>query len=189
MCIDAWVRSASCGLVAATLIGGAAVASAQRVISVTVADDQGRPVSGLERDHFRIQLGGAGAPVTAFSAPESPISLAVVSAVSLPEVADLVGPNDELIETSSLEEAVQRLAQAKHFRRTIILTEPSSLRLVPDDIRVIQSGVDDLQTLAEELRGDYLLGFAGPARQEGIVVSLQPTFAALHLTVQWKTIL
>ena len=184
MCTDFWT-AATRGFVAAALACSTAVVSAEEIVSVSVTDGHGRPVAGLKLDSFRLQSNGSDLTVSAFSGPESPISLAVVSPESLPEAAGLAQPGDELVQAPSLDEAVRRLANAEHFRRTIILTEPSSLRTVPADIRVVHASRDDLPALAGALRRDYLMSFDAPEGAD-VTVSLRRTFLLPRLEVSWK---
>jgi hypothetical protein len=157
-----------------------------RVLPVAVTDARDRSVSGLLPEHFEVLVDSVPRQIVGFCGLESPIALAVVSDEPLALAGELVGPEDELIQTRSLAEAVERLQAAKHLRRTILLTQPSSLRAVPASIRVLQVAPDDVMGAAARLRDRYLLAVEASDATERIVVALKQPMGFPALRVAWN---
>jgi hypothetical protein len=90
-------------------------------IPVTVTDPLKRLVTGLEEENFVILENGVPRPVTYFSSVDSPMALAILSESPL-SMRDMLKPEDELIQTSSLSDGLRQLVASKNRRKAMIVT-------------------------------------------------------------------
>lgn len=161
---------------AALLIVCASPLSAQvpskRLAHVTVTDPLGRFVTGLERERFEILENGVRRPITGFSDVDSPISLAIISETPLP-VSGFDRPNDELIQTRSVSDALRQLLASKNTRKALVVTNSADTRAIPAGIKVVQANPDNLFKAVIEIRNQYLLQVESTDASAGVEVVLQ----------------
>ena len=140
-------------------------------IPVTVTDPLKRFVTGLEAENFVILENGVPRPVTYFSSVDSPIALAILSESPLP-MRDMLKPEDELIQTSSLSDALRQLIASKNQRKAIIVATAADVDGVPAGIQVVQADPANAFKVAIELRNQYLLRFrsSDPAARVEVIV-------------------
>lgn len=178
---------------AAVLTVGAPVLGAQQAAlnqsgftPVTVTDPLNRFVTGLEKENFVVLENSAPRPVTYFSNVDSPIAFAIVSQSPV-QVRDLLKPDDELIQTTSLTDALSQLVASKNQRKVMIVTTSADVHGVPAGIQVIQSEPAIVSKWVVELRNQYLLRFqvSDPAARVEITLKqprglpvLKPVWAA-----------
>jgi len=156
---------------AATL---SAQAPAKRLLHVTITDPLHRFVTGIDQKNFAVVENGVRRPITDFAGVDSPLTLAIVSETPLAEANSFNRPNDELIQTNSLPEALRQLAASKNSRKTLILTTPPDARAIPPGIQVIQVNPDILQKTVIEAHNQYLLQFETPDTTAPVEVVLEP---------------
>ena len=149
-----------------------AQASSKRLVHVTVTDPLGRFVTGLEQGGFEIVEDGIRRPITEFSDAGSPISLAIVSDSPV-AVGNLILPNDELIQTRSVTDAVRQLSSSKNTRKTLVITTAIDTPANLTGIQVIRASSGELTKTVVELKNQYLLQFDSANATAGVQVVLQ----------------
>jgi hypothetical protein len=122
-----------------------------RLIRVTVTDPLGRSVIGLDQERFQVLGASAACSITDFAGADSPMMLAIVSETQSPDLAAFVRPEDELIQTCSLADAVQGLSASKKPRKVIVTTATSGAEMIPGSIQVVQANRPDLAGTFDEL--------------------------------------
>jgi hypothetical protein len=137
------------------------------LIPVTVTDRYRRVVTGLDKESFVILENGSPRPVTYLSNVDSPIAIAIVSKSPFPS-DDILKPEDDLIQTSSLSDAVRQLIASRKQRKAIVVTAASDLRGIPAGIQVVQADPANIFKAIVELRDQYVLGFR-PSDPAGLV--------------------
>jgi hypothetical protein len=147
-------------------------AQSMRFAHVTVTDQRGRFVTGIGQESFDIVENGTHLRITGFSDVDSPISLAIVSEKQLP--ASVAGPNDVLIQTGSVPEAIRQLSASRNLRKALIVTSGVDATGVPADIQVVRANPDEVLTVMIELRSEYLLQFESANASQGVEVVLKP---------------
>jgi hypothetical protein len=136
----------------------AAQAPSTRRIEVTVTEPSGRFVTGLEREDFEVIENGVRRVITRFAAAQLPISLAVVSKERLPAM-DIPGAAD-LIQTTSLSDALRQLAASPHSRKAIVTTAEAPMATgIPPEIELVTVAPDGVAKAVAELRNQYRLEF------------------------------
>jgi hypothetical protein len=142
-------------------------------IPVAVMDPLNRFVTGLEQENFTVLENGVPRPITNFSGLDSPISIAIVSESPLPAAAKLSGPDDDLIQTTSLSDGLRQLTASKNLRKTIILVTGWDTRSIPGGIQIIQADPGKLLEAVIEVRNQYLLQFqpSVPATRVEVIVN------------------
>jgi hypothetical protein len=131
--------------------------SSKRLAHVTVTDPLGRFVTGIEQERFEIVENGVRRPITDFSDVDSPISLAIVSETPL-AASSLYRPNDELIQTRSIADALRQLSASKNPRKALVVTTTTDTQAIRG-VQVVQANPDNLLKAVVELRNQYLLQF------------------------------
>lgn len=126
-------------------------------IPVIVTDPRDRFVNGLQEENFIILENGFRRPVTYFSDADSPIALAIVSESPLP-MRDAVKPEDEVIQTSSMSDALRQLITSKNPRKVMIVTTTDEIPRIPG-MQILQIDPADVFRVVIELRNQYLLRF------------------------------
>ena len=166
-------------------MAGALHLQAQQV-SVTVTDPLHRFVTGLTLENFEVFEDGVARPVTFFSGTESPVSFAVVSESPSPLAEKIGRKGDEVMQTSSLSDAVRQLMASKNRRKAIILVTAEGTQDVPADIQVLQANSESLLKVGVEYRSSYVLRFqpSVPAGRVEIVVKAPRGLPVL--TPNWK---
>jgi hypothetical protein len=159
--------------------------SSKRHVDVTVTDPRGRFVTGLERERFEVIENGVRRAVSDFSDGGSPISVAIVSQEPLPAIGTL-GPEDELIQTRSLANALRQLAASKNSRKAIVTTAATDLQTIPSDIQTLRTDPANLLKAMIELRNQYRLEFESAAPSGNVEVVLNPPIGLPRLEVNWK---
>jgi hypothetical protein len=149
----------------------AAQTQSNRLVHVTITDPLGRFVTGIEQDRFEIVENGIQRQITGFSDVDSPILLAIVSDKTL-TMGDL-NPGDVVIQTPSLNDAIQQLSASNNLRKTLVLTTPMDTRAIPSGIQVLQVKPDDLFRTVVELRNEYAVQFGSSDSSSVVKVLLK----------------
>ncbi len=184
---------ATAAIVSATLpivltIGASRVSaqvSSKRHIDVTVTDPLHRFVTGLEQEHFELVENGARRAITDFSGVDSPISLAIVCEEPLPAIGRL-GPEDELIQTRSLFNALRQLSASKNSRKALVITTTTDTQAIPADIQTFQTDRANVLKVVVELRNQYRLEFESSSPSASVEVVLKPPRGLPPLQPNWK---
>jgi hypothetical protein len=145
--------------------------SFNRLIHVVVTEPANRVITGLARENFEIVENGIPRPITYFDA-DSPVSIAIVG-VTPPDIARLKLPEDELILTPSLPDAIRELVASKNARKAIILTAAADTQGVPDGIQVLKADEANLPKTVIEIHNEYLLGFSSSDPSSVVNVTLR----------------
>ena|SRR5690348_2387090 len=156
----------------------------QSFIPVTVAEPHHRVVTGLDQESFVILENGSPRPVTYFSSVDAPIAVAIVSASPLP--TGILKQADDLIQTSSVSDAVRQLNASQHQRKAIIVTAASGFRQIPAGIQVVQADPANVFRAVTELRNQYVLGFRRSDPAGLVEVKLNPLRGLPLLEAAWK---
>ncbi len=168
---------------------GASRASAQvsskRHVDVTVTDPSHRFVTGLEQEHFELVENGVRRPITDFSGVDSPISLAIVCEEPLPAIGTL-GPEDELIQTRSLSNALRQLSASKNSRKALVITTTTDTQAIPGDIQTFQINRANVPKVVVELRNQYRLEFETSSPSASVEVVLKTPRGLPPLQPNWK---
>jgi len=160
-------------------------AQSVRVAHITVTDPLGRFVTGIEQERFQIVENGVPLRIIGFSDTDSPISLAIVGDKQL-ALSD-VNPDDALIQTRSLLEAVRWLSASKNLRKALVLTTaPDTQQAVPPDIQIVRTGPADTMKAVIELRNEYLLRFESANNAPQLEVILKQPRGLPELRVNLK---
>ena len=146
-------------------------ASFNRLVHVVVTLPGNRLITGLEQKNFEIVENGSPRAITYFNA-NSPVSVAIVG-VAPPDVARLKLPEDELILTPSLPDAIRELVASKNARKALILTVAADTQEVPDGIQVLKADEGDLPRTMIEIHNEYLLGFSSSDPSSVVDVTLR----------------
>lgn len=170
--------------VLALTVDASAQVSSKRYVDVSVTDPLGRFVTNIEPSSFEIVENGVRRPVTAFSEGGS-LSIAVVSDQPLPTIPAL-GPKDELIQASSVADALQRLAGSKNLRKVIMFLAPADTQAIPAGIQTVQADRAMLPKWAIELRHQYRLEFDSSRPSASVEVVFKPTAGLPELKLNWK---
>ena len=181
------IRSAPLILAAILICGAAAqqVPSNQSgLIAVTVTDPLHRFVTGLDRENFAVLENGVARPITYFS-PNSAISVAILSESPI-AAAKLEGPDDELIQTASLPDALRQLAASNNARKAIVQTTAATLEGVPAGIQVIRIGAGNVQKALVELQNQYLLRYETSSQAAQVEVVLKAPRGLPPLKPIWQ---
>jgi len=180
--------AAGCMMLTGTgLYVSAQQASANRLVHVVVTiSASGKLLTGLEQRNFEIVENGSARPITYFN-PNSPVSVAIVG-VAPANVATLKGPEDELILTPSLPDAVRELAASKNARKALNVTaEATNTQGVPDGIRVVRAADEETLTRTMiEIHNEYELGFSSSNPSSVVDVTLKEVKALPPLSVTTK---
>jgi len=156
-----------------------------RLVHVTVTDPLGRFVTGMEQEQFEITENGVRRPISAFSDLDSPIALAIVGEMQLP--LSSVSPDDVLIQTRSVSEALQLLLASKNLRKALVITASSTdLPEIPFGVQVVRVKPDGLLTAIVELRSEYLLQFHATDAPSQVEVALRQPRGLPPLRVNLK---
>jgi hypothetical protein len=180
-------------IVSATLpivltVGAARVSGqvpSKRHIDVTVTDPLHRFVTGLEQEHFELVENGVRRAVTNFSGVDSPLSVAIVCEEPLPPVGTL-RPDDELIQTPSLSNALRQLAASKSSRKALVITTATDTQSIPADIQTLQIDRANLLKAVVELRNQYRIEFESSSPAAGVEVIIKPPRGLPPLQANWK---
>ena len=171
------------------MAGGAwnltAQAPFKRYVDVTVTDPKGRTVTGLDEKHFTVVEAGVQRVITEFSDAGSPIALAIVSSESLADLGAL-GPEDELIQTASLSNAVRQLAASKNSRKVIFVFSALDSNAIPDGIQALQVSRADMVKALIKVRHQYRIQFESSTPSARAEVVLQPPTGLPPLELNWK---
>ena len=168
---------------------GTPILSAQspntRALHVTVTDPLNRFVTGLAKEHFEVTENGVRRNLAEFSDPDASISLAVVSEVALPNLRGLIEPNDELIQTQSIADAVRQLAASKKTRKALIISNAGNFDAaqIPGGIQALQTDPSIIAKTIVELRNQYLLVFesSNPSAATEVIVNQPRGLPALKV--------
>jgi len=146
------------------------------LLHVSVTDPLHRIVTGLDRESFTIIQNGAPCAITDFSSVDSPITLAIIGESPLPPIANLMGPDDGLIESATLSGALPQLLASKNPRKAVILTSAADTSSFPAGIQVVRAETGNVLKLVVEVRNQYLLRFQSATPTSRVEVMLkQPT--------------
>jgi hypothetical protein len=185
------VITLACTLAAVMTVGAFQLAAQQAgpnrsgFIPVTVTDPQHRFVNGLQEENFVVVENGVSRPITYFSDADSRITLAIISESPLP-LRDMLKPEDELIQTASVPDALRQLFASKHQRKAIIVTTGADVHGVPAGIQVVQANPADAVNMVVELRNQYLLGFRSSDSASHLEVILKPPRGLPFLKADWR---
>jgi hypothetical protein len=159
-------------------------ASSNRLIHVVVTEPANRLITGLARENFEIAENGSPRPITYFDA-DSPVSIAIVG-LAPSDIAGLKLPQDELILTPSLPDAIRELVASKNTRKALILTAAADTQGVPDSIQVLKADEGNLPRTMIEIHNEYLLGFSSSDPSSVVDVTLREVTALPPLKVTKK---
>jgi len=159
--------------------------SSKRHVDVTVTDPSGRFVTGLQQEHFELVENGVRRAITDFSGVDSPISLAIVGEEPVPVVGAL-GPEDELIQTPSLANALRQLSASKNSRKALVITTTTGAQWIPGGIQILQANRASVVKAVLELRTQYRLEFESSSPSTGVEVVLKPPRGLPPLQPNWK---
>ena len=163
----------------------AAQAPSTRRIEVTVTEPSGRFVTGLEREDFEVIENGVRRVITRFAAAQLPISLAVVSKERLPAM-DIPGAAD-LIQTTSLSDALRQLAASPHSLKAIVTTAEVPMATgIPPEIELVTVAPDGVAKAVAELRNQYRLEFESDPPSAEVEVVAKERRGLPRLKVNWK---
>lgn len=148
-------------------------AQSTRNLYVSVTDPLNRFVSGLDRDHFAVVENGVARTVSAVVDADSPITIAVVGDLAVPALGGAMGPKDVVIQTKSLEEAVQQLAASASARKALIVTTAAELPALAEGIQLVRVEPSMLSRTLVEVRNQYLLRVEGNGSSGGLGVTVR----------------
>jgi hypothetical protein len=149
-----------------------AQARPERVVRVTVTDPLNRYVSDIDQKSFQVVENGTSRQITGFSNINSPIAVAIVSDSPVP-VSGSLRPTDELIQASSVSDALRQLMASKISRKAMVVTNGTDTRAIPGNIQVVQTNPDIFSKWVVELRNEYLLQFEPSNANANVEVVLQ----------------
>ena len=173
------------------LLAGTAGLSAQttsmRIVHVSVTDSLQRFVTGLDQDHFELVEAGSRRVITNFSGTDSPIAIAIVSDAPVPAVSKFNGPEDELIQTKSLSDALRQLSASRTPRKALVITTatPAS-QVIPSGIPIARVDPANVLKAVVELRNQYLLQFESPAPSATLQIVLNAPRGLPVLKLHWN---
>jgi hypothetical protein len=127
-------------------------------IPVTVTDPLHRFVTGLDAEDFVVLENGMPRRLTYFSNVDTHLAIAIVNDTPLPPVAGLKA-GDNLIQASSIAEALRFLAASTSERKAIIVTTQLDPQPLPAGIQVMQIEAANASRAVVELRNQYLIRF------------------------------
>jgi len=153
-------------------------------IPVIVTDPHNRFVNGLQEENFVILENGFRRPVTYFSDADSPVTLAIISESPL-QMRDMLKPEDEVIQTSSLSDALRQLITSRNPRKAIIVTTTADIGRVPG-IQVVHADRANVFKVVIELRNQYLLQFRSSDPSARVEVTLKQPRGLPFLKAVWK---
>jgi hypothetical protein len=159
--------------------------SSKRHVAVSVTDPLHRFVSGLKQEHFELAENGVRRAITDFSSVDSPISLAIVSEEPL-TAAGTFGPEDELIQTRSLSDALRQLSASKNSRKALVITTATDTQAIPESIQTLQIDRANLLKAVVEVRNQYRLEFESSSPSASVEVVLKPPRGLPPLQPHWK---
>lgn len=162
-----------------------AQAPSKRYVDVTVTEPKGRTVTGLDEKNFTVVEAGVQRAITEFSEAGSPIALAIVSSESLADLGAL-GPEDELIQTASLSNAIRQLAASKNSRKVIFVSSGLDSIAIPAGIQALQVNRADMVKALIKVRHQYRIQFESSMPSARAEVVLQPPTGLPPLELNWK---
>lgn len=171
--------------VLALAVDASAQVSSKRYVDVSVTDPRGRFVTNLEPSNFEVVENGTRRAVTAFSEAGSPISIAVVTDEPLPALPAL-GAQDEVIQASSVADALRRLASSKSSRNVIMFLAPADTQAIPAGIQTVHLNRELLPKWAIELRHQYRIEFESSMPSASVEVVFKPSAGLPDLKLNWK---
>ena len=162
------------GTIALSLIVGLSKLSAQatpakRQIHFTVTDSGNRFVTGLQPEHFQIFENGVRREITGFADASSPLSIAIVSDQPI-AAAEALGPGDELIQASSLADAVRQLTAARNSIKVLLTNFDEPINA--SRIRIVRVPQPRLLKALVELRSQYTLEFDSAAPEVPVRIAV-----------------
>jgi hypothetical protein len=157
-------------------------AQSVRFAHVTVTDSRGRFITGIGQESFGIVVNGMPQRITGFSDADSPIAFAIVGEKQLP--VSISGPDDVLIQTGSVSEAIRQLSVSSSSRKALIVTSGAGTPGAPADIQVVRADRDAVLAVMVELRNEYLLQFESANASQGVEVVFKPPRGLLQLQLQ-----
>jgi hypothetical protein len=166
------------------LVAQPASQSQSGFIPVIVTDPHNRFVNGLQEENCVILENGFRRPVTYFSDADSPIALAIISESPLP-MRDMLKPEDEVIQTSTVSDALRQLITSRNPRKVIIVTTNADIESVPS-IQVVHSGPAEVFKVVIELRNQYLLRFRSSDPSARVELTLKQPSGLPLLKPIWK---
>ena len=156
------------------------------ILPVTITDPLNRFVTGLDKENFVVLENGTARPITYFSDAHYPIAIAIISESPLQLDSQLTRPVDEIIEATSVSEALRQLAASKSLRKAIIQTISAAVPDVPAGVQVIQIDRDNVAKAVTELRNQYLLRYQASAPSAQIEIVLKQPRGLPPLKTTWK---
>jgi hypothetical protein len=177
----------ACALPVAMTVGAsraAAQVSSPRSVCFTVTDPEGRIVTGLEREHFEVSENGLQREITEFLGTYSSLKLAIVSAKPLPTTG-LSGSTGELIQATTVSEALSQLAATPSSRQGIIAVTGTDIQAIPADIPILQVDPAGLPKAVLALREQYCLRVepSSPSARVDVVVHPLRSLPALNVNL------
>jgi hypothetical protein len=172
------------GLAIGVLAGQQPTRNQSGFIPVTVTDPLHRFVTGLDADNFVVLENGMPRRLTYFSNVDTHLAVAIVNDTPLPPAAGLKA-GDNLIQASSIPEALRFLAASTSERKAIIITTPLDPQPLPAGIQVIQINPANASRAVVELRNQYLIRFELSDPAARVEVTLKQPVGLPPLTPVW----
>lgn len=162
--------------------------SSKRLLHVTVTDQFGRYIVGLEQENFEVLENGVLCPVTNFSVADSPMMILIVSQTPLRGIGALIRPEDDLIQTRSIPDALRQLSASTKPRKVILTTITSSTDAIPDGIQVLQTAPASVSNAVDKLVGlpQYLLWVKSSIPSASVNIVLKPPPGLPPLRLKWE---
>jgi hypothetical protein len=111
-------------------------------------------------------------------------ALAIISEPPLP-MRDMLKPEDEVIQTSTVSDALRQLITSRNPRKVIIVTTNADIESVPS-IQVVHSGPAEVFKVVIELRNQYLLRFRSSDPSARVELTLKQPSGLPLLKPIWK---
>ena len=162
--------------------------SSTQLLHVTVTDQFGRHIVGLEQDNFEVLENGVLCSVANFAVAGSPMMLVIVSETPVRGIGTLIRPEDDLIQTRSIPDAVRQLSASTKPRKVIVATITSGTKAIPDGIQVLRTTPSSVFNAVDKLVGlpQYLLWIDSSISPASVKVVLNPPPDLPPLRVKWE---
>ena len=98
---------------------------------------------------------------------------------------DMLKPEDEVIQTSSVSDALRQLITSRNPREVIIVTTNADIESVPG-IQAVHAGPAEVFKVVIELRNQYLLRFRSSDPSARVEVTLKQPRGLPFLKPIWK---
>ena len=159
--------------------------TSKRTLDVTVKDPKGRLVLGFSQQDFEIiENGVTRRPVDAFTSSDSPITIAIVSPSPIAEPAGRINPQDAIIQTTSLDNALLQLAASPNPRKVLLIA--GGINAPVTNFPVVIADQANLAQTVISLRSQYHLEFSSNDPAAKVEVTLKQHAGLPLLTINWQ---